>query len=49
VFLISPFVGRITDWYAKKENKTLGSRRTPACCRCGASTSTTRRTGSRRS
>jgi transaldolase len=24
VFLISPFVGRITDWYAKKENKTFG-------------------------
>ncbi|TNC74232.1 transaldolase [Rubellimicrobium roseum] len=24
VFLISPFVGRITDWYAKKEGKTFG-------------------------
>lgn len=23
VFLISPFVGRITDWYAKKENRTF--------------------------
>lgn len=23
VFLISPFVGRITDWFAKAENKTF--------------------------
>lgn len=23
-FLISPFVGRITDWHAKKENRTFG-------------------------
>jgi len=24
VFLISPFVGRITDWYSKKEDRTYG-------------------------
>ena len=23
VFLISPFVGRITDWYAKKDGRTF--------------------------
>jgi transaldolase len=29
VFLISPFVGRITDWYAKKEGKTFGPEEDP--------------------
>jgi transaldolase len=28
-FLISPFVGRITDWYAKKEGQTFGSEEDP--------------------
>ncbi|MEP2781899.1 MAG: transaldolase [Pseudoruegeria sp.] len=29
VFLISPFVGRITDWYSKAEGKTYGSEEDP--------------------
>ena len=29
VFLISPFVGRITDWYSKKEGKTYGQEDDP--------------------
>jgi transaldolase len=29
VFLISPFVGRITDWYAKKEGRTFGAEQDP--------------------
>jgi transaldolase len=29
IFLISPFVGRITDWYAKKENKTFEAEEDP--------------------
>ncbi|MEP3299424.1 MAG: transaldolase [Pseudoruegeria sp.] len=29
VFLISPFVGRITDWYSKPEGKTYGSEEDP--------------------
>jgi transaldolase len=29
VFLISPFVGRITDWYSKKEGKTFGPEEDP--------------------
>ena len=28
-FLISPFVGRITDWYAKKEGRTFGAEEDP--------------------
>ena len=28
-FLISPFVGRITDWYAKKEGRTFGPEEDP--------------------
>lgn len=29
VFLISPFVGRITDWYAAKEGRTFGAEEDP--------------------
>ena len=29
VFLISPFVGRITDWHAKKENRTFSPEEDP--------------------
>jgi transaldolase len=29
VFLISPFVGRITDWHSKKENRTFGPEEDP--------------------
>ena len=28
-FLISPFVGRITDWYSKKEGRTFGAEEDP--------------------
>ena len=46
-FLISPFVGRIMDFYKAKDGKTFTGETDPACSRCGRSTATTRLTGSR--
>lgn len=42
VFLISPFVGRITDWHARQEGRTFEPEDDPASGRCGASTPITK-------
>ena len=39
--LISPFVGRIYDWFKKQTNNDFGARKTRACSRSSASITTT--------
>jgi transaldolase len=41
ITLISPFVGRILDWYKKRDGKDLAPKTTQACNRCATSTATT--------
>ena len=47
VFLISPFVGRISDWYVKATGRASRPTRTRASARSATSTTTTRRMASR--
>jgi len=47
VFLISPFVGRILDWYSKAEGNSYTAETDPGVSPCGKSTIITRPTGSR--
>ena len=48
VQLISPFVGRIYDWYQGREQARLRrARKIPACSRCRRSTPTTRSSATR--